>query len=446
MRPLRHLLPVLSLAAACVAPAIAANFETFGDGKAIYSFGSKLGAGLPIYFTSGAVAGIKAGETMKAQALGTLKNLSENVAAAGLSLSDVAFVRAYLAPGADGKVDFAGWNEAWKETFGTDAQPGKPARTTIAVPLLGRPGNLIEIEFVCVTDKPDGIVAGSDKLGLPVTNSQLKPYGTKDGRIYAGMGVLPGAGMYWTAGSTAPVLDEKLPVTDRGHKGDMYTQAKGTLERLKKNLEGVGLTFADVVYLRCFVGPDGFQGGKFDLENWNKAYGEFFNSPSNPHKPARTTVTTPVFGGDTLLEVEIVAAFPKDPGIVPAGAAVKAYGDAKAVISSGMALAPGKSLYFSAGALSEVSGDMKTQGLSALSVLQKRIEAAGFSFKDVVFLRAYVKPGADGAVDRKGWGEAYTTYFNNPTNPHKPARTTIAVLDLPKPEALIEIDAIVAAP
>lgn len=446
MRPLRHLLPLLALTAACVAPAIAASYESFGDGKALYSFGSKLGAGLPLYFTSGAAAGAKGGDTMKLQALATLKNLTDNVKAAGLSLSDVAFVRAYLAPGADGKVDFAGWNDAWKETFGTDAQPNKPARTTIAVPLLGRPGNFIEIEFVCVTDKADGIVAGSEKLGLPVTNPLLKPYGTKEGRIYAGMGVLPGAGMYWTAGSTAPVLDEKLPATDRGHKGDMYTQAKGTLERLKKNLEGVGLTFADVVYLRCFVGPDSFQGGKFDLENWNKAYNEFFNNPANPHKPARTTVTTPVFGADTLLEVEIVAAFPKDPGLVAAGSPIKAYGEAKAVISSGMALAPGKALYFSAGALSETPGDMKTQGLSALGVLQKRLEAAGLSFKDVVFLRAYVKPEADGSVDRKGWGEAYTTFFNNPTNPHKPARTTIAVLDLPKADAKIEIDVIVAAP
>jgi enamine deaminase RidA (YjgF/YER057c/UK114 family) len=59
-----------------------------------------------------------------------------------------------------------------------------------------------------------------------------------------------------------------------------------------------------------------------------------------------------------------------------------------------------------------------------------------------VFLRAYVVPEADGSVDRQGWAEAYTRYFNNPQQPHKPARTTIAVKSLPRPDLKIEIDVI----
>jgi enamine deaminase RidA (YjgF/YER057c/UK114 family) len=49
-------------------------------------------------------------------------------------------------------------------------------------------------------------------------------------------------------------------------------------------------------------------------------------------------------------------------------------------------------------------------------------------------------------MDSAGWGEAYGKYFNNPANPHKPARTTIAVYSLPKPEWKVEIDVIAAAP
>ena len=89
---------------------------------------------------------------------------------------------------------------------------------------------------------------------------------------------------------------------------------------------------------------------------------------------------------------------------------------------------------------------MKTQALSALETLKGRLAEAGLSFKDVTFLRAYVVPEADGSVDRTGWGEAYTTFFNNKEQPHKPARTTIAVHSLPRPNWKIEIDVIAAEP
>ncbi len=147
----------------------------------------------------------------------------------------------------------------------------KPARTTVGVPLLGRPGTLIEVEFVAFPASATSIAAGSDKLGLPVASKILKPYGTREGRIYSGMGVMPGSAMYWTQGSTAPVLDSKLPPTDRNHRGDMKTQARNTLLALQKNLANVGLSFKDVVYLRAFLGPDAHLQGNFDYDGWNAA-------------------------------------------------------------------------------------------------------------------------------------------------------------------------------
>ena len=55
-------------------------------------------------------------------------------------------------------------------------------------------------------------------------------------------------------------------------------------------------------------------------------------------------------------------------------------------------------------------------------------------------------PEEDGAIDRKGWSDAYTTYFNTTSQPHKPARTTIAVSSLPRPSWKIEVDVIAVAP
>ena len=382
---------------------------------------------------------------MKGQATQTLQRLSDNLKEAGLSFEDVAFARAYLAPGADGKVDYDGWNAAWDEVFNNPARPisVKPARTTVAVPLLGRPGTLIEIDLVCLPKKGTDF-ASAARAGLPAFNSQLKPYGTKDRHILAGIGVLPNTALYWTQGTTPPVIDESVPATDIRHRGDMRTQARNTLLALQKNLANVGLSFKDVLYLRAFLAPD-HRTGKFDYDGWNAAYGEFFNNAeTNPHKPARTTVTTPTYGSPSMMiEIEIIAAFPTPPDLFDAKAAnpnLKAFGESTAMISSGMAVAANAPLVLSAGVVSSVPGDMKTQALSALDTLHKRLAAAGLTFKDVVFLRAYVVPEADGSVDRQGWTEAYTQYFNNPQQPHKPARTTIAVLSLPRPDLKIEID------
>jgi len=53
-------------------------------------------------------------------------------------------------PKKDGKMDFAGMMEAYKQFFGTDQQPNKPARSTVQVAALALPGALVEIEVIAV--------------------------------------------------------------------------------------------------------------------------------------------------------------------------------------------------------------------------------------------------------------------------------------------------------
>ena len=456
---LRHALTGSALACLITFGGCATAPETitrYGDASTVYATGAKVAAGSPLYFSAGMTAGEGAPASMKAQALLTLKKLGDSLVTAGIKPAEVLFVRAHLAPGADGKVDFAGWNEAWSETFGNTVNPVKPARTTVAVPLLGRPGTLIEIEYVAATAPVDDLFVGSDKLGLTVFNPMLKPYGTKEGRIYSGVGVKAGAGYYWSAGMLSALAKADAPATSAERYGDMKFQATSTLQRLQENLANVGLSFKDVIFLRAFLAPNKLGDGQYDYAGWNAAYDDFFNNPANPHKPARTTVTTPSFGGPgAQIEIEVVTAF---PGVPPASVAfdastpatvnpnLKSYGAATSPIASGKALKAGTGLYFSAGAVPTVDGDMKTQALSTLAVLKERLAAAGMGFKDVIFLRAYVVPEADGNFDRKGWGDAYGTYFGTAEQPQKPARTTIAVHSLPRPNWKIEIDVIAAQP
>jgi enamine deaminase RidA (YjgF/YER057c/UK114 family) len=357
-------------------------------------------------FLSAVSSNASDGPTMEQQALAALRRLERNLKGAGAGLDQVIFVRAYQVPGPTGTVDYAGWEHAARSFFNNTQS--RPTMTAVAVPVLEKKGSLIQIEFVVADKNP-----------------------------------LPDDGMYWTAGMTAPVINTDAPPDE--NRGDMLTQSRNTLTRLQDNLAEAGLTLRDIVLVRAFLGPD--KQGKFDFEGWDKAYNEFFtNEKSN--KPPRITATTPAFAGrGALIEIEMVASFEKAPVYFSSQASSKihGFGDPSGMISSGVAVKAGSAIYISGIAVPTVEGDMKTQALSALESLRSRLAEAGAGFKDVVFLRAYV-PSTDGKFDLAGWQNAYATFFNTPQQPHKSARTTIAVQALSNPAWKIAIDAIAVVP
>ena len=65
----------------------------------------------------------------------------------GLTLADVVMMRVFLvAPPGSPRMDFAGMMRGYRASFGTPAQPNKPARSTMQVAGLVDPGWLVEIE------------------------------------------------------------------------------------------------------------------------------------------------------------------------------------------------------------------------------------------------------------------------------------------------------------
>ena len=87
----------------------------------------------------------------KTQARGILKSIETQLAAQGLTMADVVYLRAYLvADPAKGAIDTDGWNAAYREVFGTTANPTKPARSTVGVAALVNPLWLIEVEAFAV--------------------------------------------------------------------------------------------------------------------------------------------------------------------------------------------------------------------------------------------------------------------------------------------------------
>ena len=81
------------------------------------------------------------------QTRSVLRRIQAQLARHGLDLGDVVMMRVFLvAPPGQERMDFAGMMSAYREFFGTAAQPNRPARSTMEVAGLVDPGWLVEIE------------------------------------------------------------------------------------------------------------------------------------------------------------------------------------------------------------------------------------------------------------------------------------------------------------
>lgn len=92
----------------------------------------------------------------KAQAIGALKAIEKQLQSIGLGLGDIVQMQAYLTgdPAKGGEMDVEGWNEAYKQFFGTAEQPNKPVRATVQVAKLVLPTGRIEIMVIAAKPHP----------------------------------------------------------------------------------------------------------------------------------------------------------------------------------------------------------------------------------------------------------------------------------------------------
>jgi enamine deaminase RidA (YjgF/YER057c/UK114 family) len=132
-----------------------------GDAASPISSGVGVPAGRACFWTSGTGASVikkdattlyeRYGDT-SVQSASCLKNLAAVLAAQGLAMRDVVYLRVYVASDAmkGGKPDFPAWFKAYGEVFNTKDNPVKTARSTIGVAALANPDWLIEVEAVAV--------------------------------------------------------------------------------------------------------------------------------------------------------------------------------------------------------------------------------------------------------------------------------------------------------
>ena len=263
----------------------------------------------PLYFTSGMLAdpldpdapfGDRAQRgDMAQQATSALEKLEANLKGVGLTLRDVFFLRAMVFPDPldDFRVDFAGWNRAYSEFFGTAANPHKPTRTTMAAPGFNAFNALIEIEVYAAFPDARG---QHTRYDLDSANPNLIANGDPDSFLSAGMAVARHTELTFVSGAVASAMDADA---------DMKAHALSALQTLAGRLDQAGVGFEDVIQLRAYLDVGDDFRTNFGL--WNEAYGQYFDNEDNPHKPVRTALPVVERPGGSLVEIEAIVASPE---------------------------------------------------------------------------------------------------------------------------------------
>jgi enamine deaminase RidA (YjgF/YER057c/UK114 family) len=152
----------LLLAALVAAPAAAQEVQRRGAPDAPISASVELPQWSRLVYVSGTVpdpvdANAPPGSAQRygdtaTQTRSVIRKIEAQLRQHDLSLRDVVMMRVFLvAPPGQARMDFAGMMTAYREFFGTEAQPMRPARSTMQVAGLVDPGWLVEIEVTAAT-------------------------------------------------------------------------------------------------------------------------------------------------------------------------------------------------------------------------------------------------------------------------------------------------------
>jgi|SaaInlV_150m_DNA_5_1039734.scaffolds.fasta_scaffold34097_1 enamine deaminase RidA (YjgF/YER057c/UK114 family) len=142
---------VVAIVAALSVAAIAnaAEIVRTGEGRNFYN-NIMIPAGAETLYLSGSGASQQADGTwgdMRQQTIDTFSSFQETLESQGWSLEDIVQVRVFAVAGADGELDFAGFNSGYQEFFGSDINAMKPVRSFVQIAGLVVPGWLLEIEI-----------------------------------------------------------------------------------------------------------------------------------------------------------------------------------------------------------------------------------------------------------------------------------------------------------
>lgn len=115
----------------------------------------------------------------------------------------------------------------------------------------------------------------------------------------------PGSTIIYLSGATASPIDPAKPE----ELGDTRQQTLNILNKMKAQLESLGLGMGDLVKMNVFLVGTPENGGRMDAPAMNEVFKTFFGTPEQPNAPTRSTVQVAALGRPyVLVEIEGIAA------------------------------------------------------------------------------------------------------------------------------------------
>ncbi|HEX9964623.1 MAG TPA: RidA family protein [Allosphingosinicella sp.] len=159
-----RLLVILTIAILAASAAEAKEVRRLGPAESPIASSTEVPSGSRLVYISGTVPdavdpSAPAGSVQRygdtaAQTRSVLRKIEAQLRQHGMGLGDIVMMRVFLiAPPGQSRMDFGGMMTAYREFFGTAAQPSKPARSTLQASGLVDPGWLVEIEATAAKAK-----------------------------------------------------------------------------------------------------------------------------------------------------------------------------------------------------------------------------------------------------------------------------------------------------
>lgn len=165
--------------------------------------------------------------------------------------------------------------------------------------------SLITVAFLCCIT----VTKISAQTSTAVESEKVIYRGNPASAISSSVTIPAGKKYFYSSGTLGPVIDSTASAGSRERYGDTKTQALGILEKFKNDLLKEGLGLGNVIFMRVYVAPD-IKTGKMDFQGWFDAYSQYFGTPENPVKPARSTIgVAQLVNPDRFIEIEIVAVY-----------------------------------------------------------------------------------------------------------------------------------------
>ena len=114
--------------------------------------------------------------------------------------------------------------------------------------------------------------------------------------------------LVYISGTVPDAIDPNAVEGSGARFGDTEAQTRSVLRKVEASLKEQGLGLGDVVMMRVFlVAPPGQQ--QMDFAGMMRGYRAYFGTPSQPNKPARSTMQVAgLVDPGWLVEIEVTAA------------------------------------------------------------------------------------------------------------------------------------------